>query len=105
MLELIFKLIVGHAVGDFALQTDFIAKFKSRWNDQTGTGMWIYVSISHALVQGGMVFLATGNTYLGIAETGAHWLIDFAKCDSMISLHTDQLLHLLCKALWVYLLI
>ncbi len=105
ILEMLFKLLVGHAVADFALQSDFIARMKSRWNDQSGTGMWIYVSISHALVHGGAVYLATGNTYLGIAETGAHWLIDYGKCANMISLHTDQFMHVLCKCLWIYLLL
>ncbi len=110
ILEMLFKLLVGHAVADFALQSDFIARMKSRWNDQSGTGMWIYVSISHALVHGGAVYLATvtrrkADDVVFIAETGAHWLIDYGKCANMISLHTDQFMHVLCKCLWIYLLL
>lgn len=105
MIELMFKLLVGHALADFSLQSDFIARMKNRWNDNTGTGMWFYVLSSHALTQGGFVFLATGSVGLGIAETVLHWWIDFAKCEQMISLHMDQVLHVLCKVVWAVLVL
>jgi hypothetical protein len=39
-----------------------------------------------------------------MAETVLHWLIDFGKCEKWYSIHVDQGLHLLCKALWFALL-
>ena len=41
---------------------------------------------------------------LGVAETAIHALIDHNKCARRISLRTDQILHLSCKALWVAIL-
>lgn len=99
-----FLLICGHALGDFALQNDFVAKFKSRHAAfYTGETVWPYVLGAHSLIHGLIVFLITKNIYFGIAETLAHFLIDFVKCENKIGFHTDQWLHVCCKILWAVL--
>jgi hypothetical protein len=101
MLATGFMLVCGHALGDYALQNDFVAKNKARKGSIPG--FWPYVLGSHALMHGMLVTIATGSTLLGMAETLAHALIDFGKCEGWFGINTDQLLHLGCKAVWLWL--
>lgn len=110
MIELFFKLLCGHALADFALQSEFIANNKNRHSVPKGYDpklhgerqtIWPYVLTSHALIHGLMVYIATGNSIWGVLETISHWLIDFGKCEKCYGIHTDQALHLLCKVLWM----
>ena len=39
--------------------------------------------------------------WLGLAEAACQGLIDHLKSDRRITMTTDQLLHLACKALWL----
>jgi hypothetical protein len=109
-LEKLFLLLCGHALADFALQSDWIAKNKSRHagvpagydpkrHGQLQT-IWPYVLSAHAFIHGAFVYLATGSVVLGFVEVLAHWLIDFGKCEQKYGIHTDQGLHLLCKLLY-----
>lgn len=66
--------------------------------------MWPYALSAHALMHGAAVSLITGSVVLGLAETGAHWCIDFGKCENWYGIHLDQALHLACKVLWVAIL-
>lgn len=107
---MLWWLIVGHAVADFPLQTDTMAKGKNRHSPpfnvpvgQVPMRVWPYWLASHALVHGGIVALVTGNVWLGIAEFVAHCLIDAAKCENLTTIHQDQALHIGCKLLWVVL--
>jgi len=101
MFELFFKLLVGHALADFVLQTDVMATWKNRHHkpDIIPKAMpcWLYWSFAHALIHGGIVYGVTGSLLFGCVETIAHWSIDFAKCESWTNPHQDQILHLLCK--------
>lgn len=112
MLELFIHLIMGHALADFALQSEAMAKGKnfSRPVDlskippgQTPMVVWPYWMMSHCLIHGGMVVMITGSLPLGIIEAVAHWWIDCAKCMNLTGIHTDQALHFLCKVFWVVL--
>ncbi len=110
MLEIGFWLFVGHAMGDFALQSDWMAVYKSRHNKDvhvlsTAPGLiWIHVLGSHCAVHAGAVALATGSIVLGLFELIAHFIIDFSKSEGWFGFHTDQFLHLGCKVLWLVLL-
>lgn len=104
-MDTLWWLIVGHALGDFVLQTDTMAKGKSRHRRLEPSlsqylPTWQYWLTSHALIHGGIVTLATGSTLLGFAEFVAHWVIDFGKNEQWYGLHTDQGLHLVCKLGW-----
>ena len=99
---LLFKLLVGHALGDFVLQTDTMARAKDRHGDLAKTASesfppWYYWLAAHALVHGGIVFFVTGSALLGVIETLLHGAIDIAKCERWIGFHQDQALHVLCK--------
>ena len=106
MLEanILFWLLVGHAVADYALQSDFMAQGKSR-HTATGKVFWPHLLTAHALIHGGAVALATGSVALGMAEVFCHWLIDFGKCENRYGLNTDQALHIACKLLWAAIVI
>lgn len=102
MIQLLFKLLCGHALADFALQGEFIAIYKSRHaRFFTGETIWPYVLGAHGLIHGLMVFIATGSIYVSLAETVCHCAIDFCKCEKRFGFHVDQLLHVVCKVLWV----
>lgn len=97
-LEMLFWLLVAHAVCDFPLQNDYLARAKSAWG---GHAEWPWALAAHALIQGGGVALVTGNIVLGAAEAVAHAAIDHLKCGGHISYTVDQALHVACKLLWL----
>jgi hypothetical protein len=107
-MAMLWWLIVGHALCDYPLQGDSMAKGKNRHTppfnvppgQKPGT-VWPYWLGSHALIHGGMVALVTGSILLGVCETVAHAIIDILKCENVTNLHIDQLLHVVCKLLWV----
>ena len=105
---MLFQLIIGHALLDFPLQGDSMAKGKNRNcppenipPGQTPQRVWPYWLTSHALIHAGGVWLITQHWELGLAELVLHWGIDFAKCENWTGIHTDQFLHFCCKVLWV----
>ena len=109
-------LLAGHALMDYALQTDPMAVCKCRRSNHPlqQSVPWYYWMTAHALLHGATVGVlirwgygdlwgdAVWNLALGfaVAETIAHWLIDYGKCEKFISIHTDQALHVLCKVAW-----
>jgi len=106
-MALFFQFLVGHALGDYVFQRDIMATSKSRHAEihkAAGKGFpgWYYWLVSHALVHGGAVFVISGSWALGVIETVLHFTIDFSKCEHWINLHVDQVLHILCKVVYVY---
>ncbi|MFN6133312.1 MAG: DUF3307 domain-containing protein [Synechococcaceae cyanobacterium] len=97
--NLFAMLAMGHFLGDFGLQGDRMACEKCPGRSVTlGWGWWLG---SHAAIHGLLVALLSGLPLLGLAEWGAHALIDLGKCRGSYNLAIDQTLHLLCKLLWV----
>ena len=109
MIEMLFYLLSGHALADFAFQGDAMAKGKNRHNKTTPAPgakyqpCWMYWLSSHALIHGLAVSIATGIWWLGVAEAVAHWCIDFGKCENWYGIHTDQAAHIMCKGWWLLL--
>jgi hypothetical protein len=100
---LFFQLLIGHAIADFVMQSDTMARAKLRHSDFAAAQgpnfpPWYYWLGAHALVHGGAVYLVTGSALLGAAEVLLHSAIDFAKSERWIGFHVDQALHILCKA-------
>ncbi len=100
--EFFFKMLIGHAVCDFVLQSDAMGAGKNRntkLTERRGSQFpeWYYWMTAHALVHGGAVYLITANPVLGLIETVLHWIIDFSKCEGWVSVGQDQALHILCK--------
>ncbi|WP_208452768.1 DUF3307 domain-containing protein [Burkholderia gladioli] len=101
--ELFAAMLVGHAIADYPLQGDFLARAKNRAFPIPGVP-WYQALGSHALMHGGAVWLLTGSVWLGMAEAAAHALIDDAKCTGKIGFNQDQSLHAACKLLWAFLI-
>lgn len=107
-----FLLLIGHAIADFALQTDIMAKLKNRHNKpdfipngQKYVPCWGYWLSAHGLIHAGMVYVVTQNIWLAIIEFIAHCIIDFIKCENKINPHIDQLLHILTKISFIFFII
>ena len=112
-LLLLFGLLIAHAVCDFALQTDAMAKGKNRHKavnpdllppGQKVVSCWPYWLTAHALVHAGGVWAVTESPLCAAIELAAHWLTDFAKCENWTTPHLDQRLHFLARLLYVCIL-
>lgn len=101
--KMLFVLLAAHSLADYPLQGDFLANGKNR-NTELGKLFWPYCLSSHALIHGGFVFIITGNIYLGLAESIIHAATDWLKCEKKISMFTDQVIHYLCKIVWVFII-
>lgn len=92
-------LVVGHAVADYPLQGEFLARAKNRLSPVPGVPFYQALG-AHAVMHGGAVGLITGSVTLGLAEACVHALIDDAKCAGRLSFNQDQALHIGCKVVW-----
>jgi hypothetical protein len=104
----LFLLLVGHALMDFALQPEAMAVEKCRHSTSPlqKAVPWYYWLTAHCLCHAGGVYYVTGGSlFLAAAELVAHWFIDFAKCEKWTNIHADQLLHAGCKVAWYLLAI
>lgn len=107
---MLFFLLAGHALMDFALQTDVIATAKCRRSNHPvhQSVPWYYWLSAHALLHGlavGVVVRWFGYDWpvavgFALAETVVHWAIDLLKCEKVFNIHVDQGLHALCKVAW-----
>jgi Protein of unknown function (DUF3307) len=93
-------LIGGHALADYPLQGDFLAKGKNRMAPIPGMA-WQQLLGAHAAIHGAVVALITGIWWLGIAEAVIHFVTDDAKCRGRITFNQDQAIHYACKAVWL----
>lgn len=104
MTQLLFALLIGHALADYPLQGDFLARAKN--HKQPVPGVPFYQALgAHSLIHGGIVWLITGFWWLGLMEISAHALIDYAKCDGRIGFNVDQGLHAICKVAYVLIVV
>lgn len=113
---LLFFLIAGHALMDFALQGDVIATCKCRksTNPIQKDVPWYYWLTAHALLHGAavgvVVHMAGGFNPVTVAvyatlETVVHWVIDLVKCEGYTTIHQDQAIHIICKMAWALMLV
>lgn len=98
-LAVLLNLFFGHALADYPLQGDFLAKGKNHRNPLPGIP-WYQCLFAHCLIHAGMVYLFTGNPFLGLAELVVHAITDWLKCDGIISFNVDQAIHYGCKVIW-----
>jgi len=97
-----FLLLCGHALCDYPLQGDFLARGKNHKAPIPGVPFY-HCLVAHALIHAGMVYLVTGSLWLGIAEFVLHAATDYAKCDGRLTFNQDQAVHVACKLLWAVL--
>ena len=101
--NLFLLLVMGHFLGDFALQSDRMAQEKCAGADPT-LPWWIWLT-AYGAIHGLIVAVLSGLPLLGLCEWVVHGWIDYGKCRHRYSLVTDQLLHLSCKAAWAALIL
>jgi hypothetical protein len=109
-LALLLFLLAGHALMDFALQSETMATCKCRKCDNpiAKAVPWYYWLTAHSTLHGaavGAVIRWFGYDWqvvaaFGLAETAFHWVIDHGKCQRWYGIHIDQGLHVACKLLW-----
>ncbi len=102
-LPLFFAFAIAHALGDFPLQGDYIAREKCR-RTAANRQSWFIALTAHSLIHSGLVWIISGSVMIAVAELCLHWLIDFGKGEGGYDDATDQLLHLLCKVVYVIVL-
>lgn len=90
-----FLLMCAHALCDFQLQNGAMHDRK-----RPGRKHWYYWMAAHALISGGAVYVVTQSFFLGVMETVAHWLIDYAKAKDHLGWHSDQFLHVSFRILY-----
>jgi len=93
-------LVGGHALADYPLQGDFLAKAKNRAAPIPGVPWWQALG-AHAAIHGAFVAVITGLWWLAPCEAAIHWLTDDAKCRGKLTYNQDQAIHIGCKALWL----
>nr|WP_226895461.1 DUF3307 domain-containing protein [Luteolibacter marinus] len=98
-----FAFAIAHAMADFPLQGDYLAREKQR--KHAGSSLqWFIALTAHSLIHAGGVWLVSGSVVLGAVELVLHWLIDLGKGEGKYGYAADQLLHLGCKAAYVAIL-
>ena len=113
----LFILLFLHALADFTLQTDVMAKGKNRKSEVKNYDHWVnilnrdpklfkkcwfYWLTAHALIHGGIIALIFPEFwYLGLIEVIIHFIIDFMKCQNKLNPHQDQFLHFIFRIMYL----
>lgn len=101
-MKMLLSLLAGHALADYPLQGDFLARAKNRTAPLPGVP-WYQALGAHAVIHGGIVAHITGSPALGLAEAAIHAITDDLKCRGKLSFNQDQVIHIGCKVLWAIL--
>lgn len=96
---ILLLLFAAHALCDYPLQGDFLARGKNRNAAIPGIPWWQCLT-AHALIHAGAVYLITGSLLLAGLELVIHWWTDFGKCDGWFGFNADQAIHFGCKLAW-----
>jgi hypothetical protein len=91
--------VVMHALADFPLQGDYIARQKNR-RSADSFSVWVIALSAHCVIHAGGVWIISGSIVYALAELILHGLIDVGKGEGKFGLVTDQLLHLGCKVVY-----
>ena len=95
----ILLLFTGHALCDYPLQGDFLAKGKNHRNPLPGVP-WYQCLFAHAMIHAAMVYLITHSLTMGMCEFTIHFVTDWSKCEGKLTFNQDQTIHYLCKIAW-----
>ena len=92
---LVAILLCTHFLLDFAIQGDFVAKYKARIVEGRSNEFWKWVLTAHAASHTLPVLLLTNSLILGSVMFISHFVIDFLKCEQKFNFNQDQVLHIL----------
>ena len=98
LITLFVTLLCTHFLLDFAIQGDFVAKYKARIVDEKENVFWKWVLTAHAASHTLPVLILTQSVLLGLVMFISHFVIDFLKCEQKINFNQDQTLHILVIA-------
>lgn len=102
-------LAIGHAIADYPLQGEYLARTKSPTGRDASLGEgahdWIISLNAHCMIHAGVVWLITGSIFYALLEWILHWIIDYLKVRKITSLLIDQVLHFSCKLVYAVCLI
>jgi hypothetical protein len=102
---LFFALCIGHAVADYPLQGDFLARLKQPYQTAINEPYaWLIGMIAHCLTHAGAVWYITGSIGFALAELLLHFAIDVEKCAGRLTFVQDQAAHIACKAAYAAIL-
>lgn len=102
-LALFAAFVVVHALADFPLQGEYLARHKSRKGADSRSD-WLVALSAHCVIHAGGVWLVSGSLSLAAVELTLHGLTDLGKGEEKYGLVPDQLLHLACKLGYVLVL-
>lgn len=102
MQTMFLALLFFHFIFDYPLQGDFISRAKNRLNPIPGVP-WKQAMFAHGFMHGFAVWIVTGLWTLAILELFVHMIVDDLKCRNLLTFNQDQFIHIVCKAIWVYL--
>lgn len=97
--QVFVMLLMAHALTDFPLQGDFLARAKDPFHPLQGIS-WEICLGAHALINAAGVYVITHSAALAGLEFFAHWNIDYFKCKGWYGFTVDQMLHFACKLIW-----
>lgn len=103
----IILLFAGHALCDYPLQGDFLARGKNHKAPLPDVP-WYQCLFAHAMIHAGMVLVITEKPWMAIAELVIHAATDYAKCAGWFgkpyaAFNMDQAIHYVTKVLWAIL--
>ena len=103
-LALFAAFVVMHALADFPLQGDYLARQKSRRLADSRSD-WLTALTAHCVIHAGGVWLVSGSLAFAAVELGLHGLIDLGRSEDKFGIVADQFLHLICKLAYTLLLV
>lgn len=98
--KMLVLLLAAHALCDYPLQGDFLAKAKNPVQPIPGVPFWCAMA-AHCAIHAGAVLLLTSSLLAACFEFVAHWVIDVRKCRGQISFAADQAWHVGLKVAFV----
>lgn len=101
MIEMLILLIGWHALADYPLQGDFLAKAKNPIAPIPGVPWWQALG-AHSAIHAVGVMVITSSPLLACIEFVSHALIDWAKCTGRIGFNADQAIHVAMKVGYVW---
>ena len=101
--KMLALLLAAHALCDYPLQGDFLAKAKNPAQPIPGVPWWCAMA-AHCAIHAGAVLLVTSSMVAACFEFALHWMVDIEKCWGRISFATDQASHVACKVAYVVIL-
>ena len=97
-MEIFIVLIMVHYLCDFALQNDFVAKFKAMRINGEYNSIWYHCLTAHCAIHSLGVYVVTSSILLSAVMFVTHFIIDQSKCLGKLTFNQDQALHFIVIA-------